>query len=90
MNAVSTDIDLAPLDPDVADAWAAVDPAEVRRIIEVAVDEDLRLVPTRLRCRWRRPSSKNARPIERTQKNSTKKSSVSTQTAPPPKRRVHD
>jgi len=45
MNAVSTDIDLAPLDPDVADAWAAVDPDEVRRIIEVAVDEDLRLGP---------------------------------------------
>lgn len=45
MNAVSTDIDLAPLDRDVADAWAAVAPAEVRRVIEVAVDEDLRLGP---------------------------------------------
>ena len=45
MNAPSTDLDLAPLDPDVADAWAAVDPCEVRRIIEVAVDEDLRLGP---------------------------------------------
>ena len=45
MNAASTDINLAPLDPDVADAWAVVDPAEVRRVIEVAVDEDLRLGP---------------------------------------------
>ena len=45
MNALSTEIDLAPLDRDVVDAWAAVDPAEVRRIIAVAVDEDLRLGP---------------------------------------------
>lgn len=45
MNALSTEIDLAPLDRDVVDAWGAVDPAEVRRIIAVAVDEDLRLGP---------------------------------------------
>ena len=45
MNAPSTDLDLAPLDPGPADAWAAVDPSEVRRIIDVAVDEDLRLGP---------------------------------------------
>ena len=44
MNAVST-VDLAPLERDVAEAWSAVDPAEVRRIIAVAVDEDLRLGP---------------------------------------------
>ena len=45
MTALSVDIDLAQLNRSLTDAWSAVDPTEVRRIIEVAVDEDLRLGP---------------------------------------------
>ena len=45
MTALSVDIDLAQLNRSLTDAWRDVDPAEVGRIIEVAVDEDLRLGP---------------------------------------------